>query len=53
MDSLTVGIPHDSPYGGLVKNVLWTQYFTDDGASLHDNYWSSNFGAAGRTGASV
>jgi hypothetical protein len=50
MDSLTVGIPHDSPYGYLVKNVLWTQYFTPDGASLHDNYWSSNFGAAGSHG---
>jgi hypothetical protein len=50
MDSLTVGIPHDSPYGYLVKNVLYTQYFTGDGASLHDNYWSSNFGAAGSHG---
>ena len=50
MDSLTVGIPHNSPYGYLVKNVLYTQYFTPDGASLHDNYWSSNFGAAGSHG---
>jgi hypothetical protein len=50
MDSLTVGIPHDSPYGYLVKNVLYTQYFTGDGSSLHDNYWSSNFGAAGSHG---
>jgi hypothetical protein len=50
MDSLTVGIPHDSPYGYLVKNVLYTQYFTPDGASLHDNYWSSNFGGAGSHG---
>lgn len=50
MDSMTLGIPHDSPYGYLVKNVLWTQYFTADGSSLHDNYWSSNFGAAGSHG---
>jgi hypothetical protein len=50
MDSLTVGIPHNSPYGYLVKNVLYTQYFTPDGASLHDNYWSSNFGGIGSHG---
>jgi hypothetical protein len=50
MDSMTLGIPHDSPYGYLVKNVLWTQYFTPDGASLHDNYWSSNFGGVGSHG---
>jgi hypothetical protein len=50
MDSLTVGIPRDSPNGYLVKNVLWTQYFTPDGASFHDNYWSSNFGGAGSHG---
>ncbi len=50
MDSMTLGIPHDSPYGYLVKNVLYTQYFTPDGASLHDNYWSSNIGGAGSHG---
>jgi L,D-transpeptidase catalytic domain len=50
MDSMTLGIPHNSPYGYLVKNVLWTQYFTGDGSSLHDNYWSSNFGGAGSHG---
>jgi hypothetical protein len=50
MDSMTLGIPHDSQYGYLVKNVLWTQYFTPDGASLHDNYWSSNFGGVGSHG---
>jgi hypothetical protein len=50
MDSLTVGIPHNSPFGYYVKNVLYTQYFTPDGASLHDNYWSSNFGGAGSHG---
>ena len=50
MDSMTLGIPHNSPYGYLVKNVLYTQYFTPDGASLHDNYWSSNFGGIGSHG---
>jgi hypothetical protein len=50
MDSMTLGIPHDSPVGYLVKNVLYTQYFTGDGASLHDNYWSSNFGGVGSHG---
>jgi len=46
----TVGIPRESPNGYYVKNVLWTQYFTPDGASFHDNYWSSNFGGAGSHG---
>jgi hypothetical protein len=50
MDSMTLGISHDSPYGYLVKNVLYTQYFTPDGASLHDNWWSSNFGGVGSHG---
>jgi hypothetical protein len=50
MDSMTLGIPHSSPYGYLVKNVLYTQYFTPDGASFHDNYWSTNFGGAGSHG---
>ena len=50
MDSLTVGIPHNSPFGYYVTNVLYTQYFTPDGASLHDNYWSSNFGGIGSHG---
>jgi hypothetical protein len=50
MDSLTVGIPHNSPFGYYVTNVLYTQYFTPDGASLHDNYWSSNFGGVGSHG---
>ena len=50
MDSMTLGIPHGSPYGYLVKNVLYTQYFTPDGASLHDNWWSSNFGGIGSHG---
>jgi L,D-transpeptidase catalytic domain len=50
MDSVTVGIPHSSPFGYYVTGVLYTQYFTPDGASLHDNYWSSNFGGIGSHG---
>ena len=50
MDSSTIGIPRNGPGGYYLKNVLFTQYFTNDGASLHYNYWSSNFGYAGSHG---
>jgi hypothetical protein len=50
MDSSTIGIPHNGPGGYYLKNVLFTQYFTNDGASLHYNYWSSNFGYAASHG---
>ncbi len=40
MDSRTVGIPLDSPHGYYLQNVLYTQYFTEDGAAIHYNYWS-------------
>ena len=33
-----------------LTNVLFTQYFTPDGASIHYNYWSSNWGYAGSHG---
>jgi hypothetical protein len=33
-----------------VSNVLFTQYFTWDGASIHYNYWSSNWGYSGSHG---
>jgi hypothetical protein len=33
-----------------VPNVLFTQYFTGAGHSLHYNYWSSNWGYAGSHG---
>jgi lipoprotein-anchoring transpeptidase ErfK/SrfK len=33
-----------------VSNVLYTQYFTGVGHSIHYNYWSSNFGYAGSHG---
>jgi len=50
MDSATLGVPNDSPEGYKLEHVLYTQYFTSDGASLHYNYWSSNFGYSGSHG---
>jgi hypothetical protein len=50
MDSETVGIPRDQPGGYYLKNVLYTQYFTNDGASLHYNYWRGTFGYPGSHG---
>ena len=50
MDSDTIGIPHDGPGGYHLDHVLFTQYFTNDGASIHYNYWSSNWGFAGSHG---
>ena len=50
MDSTTVGIPRDSPRGYFLDNVLYTQYFTNDGAAIHYNYWSTHFGYAGTHG---
>jgi hypothetical protein len=44
MNSETIGIPRFSPGGYYLQNVLFTQYFTGDGASIHYNYWSSNWG---------
>ncbi len=49
-ETLYPPIPRDAPGGYYLKNVLWTQYFTWDGASIHYNYWSSNFGYAGSHG---
>ena len=43
-------IPRDAPGGYYLQNVLFTQYFTADGASIHYNYWSSNWGYAGSHG---
>jgi hypothetical protein len=50
MNSDTIGIPRFGPGGYYLTNVLFTQYFTGDGASLHYNYWSSSFGYAGSHG---
>jgi L,D-transpeptidase catalytic domain len=43
-------IPRDAPGGYYLRNVLFTQYFTSDGASIHYNYWSSKWGYAGSHG---
>lgn len=50
MDSSTIGIPRESPHGYLLKDVLYTQYFTSDGAALHYNYWLGTFGYPGSHG---
>jgi hypothetical protein len=50
MDSATLGIPRTSPNGYYLKDVLFTQYFTGDGAALHYNYWRSNWGYTGSHG---
>jgi hypothetical protein len=50
MDSETIGIPRESPKGYLLKDVLYTQYFTSDGAALHYNYWLGRFGYPGSHG---
>ncbi len=50
MSSETLGIPRTAPGGYYLKDVLYTQYFTNDGSSIHYNYWSSNWGYAGSHG---
>jgi hypothetical protein len=50
MDSESIGIPRNSPRGYHLENVLYTQYFTNDGAAIHYNYWSTHFGYAGTHG---
>ncbi len=52
MDSETLAnpIPRWAPGGYYLQNVLYTQYFTYDGASLHYNYWLGTFGYAGSHG---
>ena len=50
MNSDTIGIPRFGPGGYYLTNVLFTQYFTGDGASLHYNYWSSKWGYPGSHG---
>jgi hypothetical protein len=50
MNSDTIGIPRFGPGGYYLTNVLFTQYFTADGASIHYNHWSSNWGYAASHG---
>jgi lipoprotein-anchoring transpeptidase ErfK/SrfK len=50
MSSDGLGIPRNAPGGYYVENVLFTQYFSPDGAALHYNYWSSMWGYPGSHG---
>jgi hypothetical protein len=50
MSSEGLGIPRNAPGGYYVQNVLFTQYFSGDGAAIHYNYWSSNWGYPGSHG---
>lgn len=50
MSSEGLGIPRNAPGGYYLTDVLYTQYFTNDGASIHYNYWSSNWGYSGSHG---
>jgi hypothetical protein len=50
MDSSTIGIPLGRPGSYHLTGVLFTQYFTHDGAALHYNYWRSNWGYTGSHG---
>jgi hypothetical protein len=43
-------IPRNAAGGYYLEGVLYTQYFTEDGASIHYNYWSHNWGYAGTHG---
>jgi lipoprotein-anchoring transpeptidase ErfK/SrfK len=40
MDSSTIGIPRNSAGGWYLRNVYFTQYFTNQGHALHYNYWA-------------
>lgn len=50
MDSTTLGVDHDAEGGYYLENVLYTQYFTDDGSAIHFNYWSDGWGYPGTHG---
>ena len=41
MDSLSIGIPRDDPWGYYLEDVLYTQYFVG-GVALHYNYWRAD-----------
>jgi len=47
MDSRTVP---DATHSYLLKNVLYTQYFTGDGAAIHYNWWAVSWGYPGSQG---
>lgn len=43
-------IARNAPGGYYLEDVLYTQYFASDGASIHYNYWNSNWGYGGTHG---
>jgi hypothetical protein len=43
-------IPRYAPGGYYLENVLYTQYFARNGAAIHYNYWSGNWGYRGSHG---
>lgn len=45
MDSATIGLPWGHPAHYRLENVLYTQYFTNQGHALHYAWWHDNFGA--------
>lgn len=49
-ETLSPPISRYAPGGYYLRNVLFTQYFTSDGAALHYNYWRSDWGYAGSQG---
>ncbi|HEX2924544.1 MAG TPA: L,D-transpeptidase [Chloroflexota bacterium] len=51
MDSSTIGIPNNAPGGYYLTGVLYTQYFTSYGHSLHYNYWSPASAFGSRAGS--
>lgn len=50
MDSSTLGIPREDPDGYFLEDVLYTQYFTWQGAAIHYNWWLGTFGQEGSHG---
>jgi hypothetical protein len=43
-------IPRNARGGYYLTGVLYTQYFSRNGAAIHYNYWSGNWGYAGSHG---
>jgi lipoprotein-anchoring transpeptidase ErfK/SrfK len=43
-------IARNAPGGYYLEDVLYTQYFASDGASIHYNYWNSDWGYGGTHG---
>src|SRR6266567_2709538 len=48
MKSSALGIPIDSDDGYDLEHVMYTQYFTNQGHALHDNWWRPDSVFGGR-----